>query len=163
MEFRPSMAGTRMVPHSQPPQPVGSYHPSVTISNSCLEEPQPSAPTGAPLIPPIVPSHGPAPSIHHGHGHGHGHPHPSGPLPGQGYPGQPLPRTLGGILNATTAYHPGLTAAPTFTPPNDGMMNIDVQPGQEAPPGWSYDALNGNFSLDAFILPYENLGVPQIY
>ncbi len=151
------MAGTRMVPHSQPPQPVGAYHPGGTISNARLEEAQLSALSGAPLIPPIVPSHGPAPSIHHGP------PHPAGPLPGQGYPGQPLPRTLGGILNATTAYHPGLTAAPSFTPPNEGMMSIDVQPGQEAPPGWSYDALNGNFALNSFILPYENLGVPQIY
>jgi len=150
------MAGTRVLPHSQPPQP-GAYHPGGTMSNARMEEAQVSAPSGAPLIPPIVPSHGPAPGIHHGP------PHPTGPLPGQGYPGQPLPRTLGGILNATTAYHPGLTAGPPLPPPNDGMMNLDIQPGHEAPPGWSYDGMSGNFALDAFILPYENLGVPQIY
>lgn len=151
------MAGTRVLPHSQPPQSVGAYHPGGTISNARLEEAQVSAPTGAPLIPPIVPSHGPAPSIHHGP------PHPGGPLLGQGYPGQPLPRNLGGLLNAPTAYHPGLTAGTTLPPPSEGMMNVDVPSGQEAPPGWSYDALNGNFALNAFILPYENLGVPQIY
>jgi hypothetical protein len=145
------MAGTRMLPPSQPLQSVGAYHPGAALSNARQDETQVPAPPGAPLIPPIVPSHGPAPSIHHGP------PHTAGPLSGQAYPSQALPRNLGGILNATTAYHSGLTAGPSFTPPNEGMMSIDLQPGPEAPPGWSYDALNGNFGLEAFILPYENL------
>jgi len=150
------MAGAHMLPHSQPPQPVGAYHPGGPMSNARLDGAEAPAPTGAPLIPPIVPSHGPVQSIHHGH------PHTAGPPPGQGYPGQPLPRTLGGILNATTSYHSALTAGPSYTPPNEGMMNVDSQSGQEAPPGW-YDPLNGNFGLESFILPYENLGVPQIF
>jgi hypothetical protein len=44
------------------------------LSNARQDETQVPAPPGAPLIPPIVPSHGPAPSIHHGP------PHTAGPL-----------------------------------------------------------------------------------
>jgi hypothetical protein len=148
-----------MLPHPQPPQPVGAHHPGGPLSTIRLDEAQaPGAPSG-PLIPPIVPSHGPAPSMHHGP------PHTTGRLPGQGYPGQPLPRTLGPILNGPPGYHPAMTAGPSFTPPNEAMMSIDLQPGHDAPPGWSYDALTGNFGLESFILPpqYEHLGVPQIF
>ena len=129
------------------------------MSTIRLDEPQAAAPPGAPLIPPIVPSHGPTQSMHHGP------PHTVGSLPGQGYSGQPLPRTLGPILNVPPGYHPTLTVGPSFTPSNEAMMNIDLQPGQEAPPGWSYDTLVDNFGLETFILPpqYENLGIPQIY
>ena len=146
-----SVSGTRILPHSQPP--VGAHHPGGPIR---LDEAQVPAAPGAPLIPPVVPSHGPAPSMHHGA------PHSAGPLPGQGYPSQPLPRAFGGILNATPGFH---SAGPSFTPPNESMMSIDLPPGPEAPPGWSYDALNSNFGLEEYILPqqFESLGVPQIY
>ena len=145
-----------MLPHSQPPHPVGVHHPGAPMSHARLEQAQAPAPLGAPLIPPIVPSHGPVPSMHHTPSHTVGPPH------SQGYPGQPLPRTLGGILNATPGYHSGLNAGPSYTPPNEAMMSIDMQPTQEAPPGWSYDALDGNFGLNLFILP-DNFDVPQIY
>jgi len=142
------------------PQAVGGHHPAGSMSNTrhSMNEAQAPAPPGAPLIPPIVPSHGPT-------GMHHGPPHTAGPLPGPAYPGQPLSRTLGGILNAAPGYHSGLPTGPSFTPPNEAMMSIDLQPGHEAPPGWSYDALNGNFGLEAFILPlqYEGHDVPQIF
>jgi len=159
-ESRPPVSGTRMLPHSQPPQPVGAHHPSGPMSTIRLDEAQAPAPPGAPLIPPIVPSHGPVPGMHHGPSH------TAGPLPGQGYPGHPLPRTLGPILNAPSGYHPALATGSSFTPPNEVMMSIDLQTGQDAPPGWSYDPLNANFGLETFILPqqYEHhLGVPQIF
>ena len=86
------------VPHSQPP--VGAHHSGGPIR---LDEAQVPAPP-APLIPPIVPDHGPAPSMYDP-------PHSAGPPPGQGYPNQPLPRTLGGILNAAPS-SPSVDMAP---------------------------------------------------